>query len=466
MTRKIAHNTIMLYIRMILIMMISLYTSRIALEALGITDFGILNLVGGIVTLLSFLNASMVSTIQRFLTYELGRGDLDRLKLIFKTSLAVQFVLAILVIIIAETVGLWFLHTKVVIPYERFEAALWVYHFSILTCIISIISAPYSALIISYERMSAFAYISILEVLFKLFIAFGILYIAFDKLKIYIVLSCLVQLIIRIVYGIYCKRFETVKGKLCWNSNIFKEIIHFTSWNTLGSIAYVVLTQGINVVLNLFFGPVVNAARAIAMQVQSAITQFYMSFQTAVNPQITKSFAKNDFGYVNNLIIKSAMFSLFLLYFIALPIYLQTDVILKIWLKTVPEYTTVFIKFTILIGIIESTSSSIMTVVRAIGHMKIYQIVISNILMLSIPIIYILLKFYPEPIIAYIIWLNMVIIAQVFRIVLLNKMMKFQWKRFLQEVYIRGGVVVIGGAIIPILLKRVFEVYDLITFIF
>ena len=447
MTRKIAHNTIMLYIRMILIMMISLYTSRIALEALGITDFGILNLVGGIVTLLSFLNASMVSTIQRFLTYELGRGDLDRLKLIFKTSLAVQFVLAILVIIIAETVGLWFLHTKVVIPYERFEAALWVYHFSILTCIISIISAPYSALIISYERMSAFAYISILEVLFKLFIAFGILYIAFDKLKIYIVLSCLVQLIIRIVYGIYCKRFETVKGKLCWNSNIFKEIIHFTSWNTLGSIAYVVLTQGINVVLNLFFGPVVNAARAIAMQVQSAITQFYMSFQTAVNPQITKSFAKNDFGYVNNLIIKSAMFSLFLLYFIALPIYLQTDV-------------------TILIGIIESTSSSIMTVVRAIGHMKIYQIVISNILMLSIPIIYILLKFYPEPIIAYIIWLNMVIIAQVFRIVLLNKMMKFQWKRFLQEVYIRGGVVVIGGAIIPILLKRVFEVYDLITFIF
>ncbi|UVQ22999.1 hypothetical protein NXX60_01215 [Bacteroides thetaiotaomicron] len=207
-------------------------------------------------------------------------------------------------------------------------------------------------------------------------------------------------------------------------------------------------------------------ARAIAMQVQSAITQFYMSFQTAVNPQITKSFAKNDFGYVNNLIIKSAMFSLFLLYFIALPIYLQTDVILKIWLKTVPEYTTVFIKFTILIGIIESTSSSIMTVVRAIGHMKIYQIVISNILMLSIPIIYILLKFYPEPIIAYIIWLNMVIIAQVFRIVLLNKMMKFQWKRFLQEVYIRGGVVVIGGAIIPILLKRVFEVYDLITFIF
>ena len=435
----------MLYIRMILIMMISLYTSRIALEALGITDFGILNLVGGIVTLLSFLNASMVSTIQRFLTYELGRGDLDRLKLIFKTSLAVQFVLAILVIIIAETVRLWFLHTKV---------------------IISIISAPYSALIISYERMSAFAYISILEVLFKLFIAFGILYIAFDKLKIYIVLSCLVQLIIRIVYGIYCKRFETVKGKLCWNSNIFKEIIHFTSWNTLGSIAYVVLTQGINVVLNLFFGPVVNAARAIAMQVQSAITQFYMSFQTAVNPQITKSFAKNDFGYVNNLIIKSAMFSLFLLYFIALPIYLQTDVILKIWLKTVPEYTTVFIKFTILIGIIESTSSSIMTVVRAIGHMKIYQIVISNILMLSIPIIYILLKFYPEPIIAYIIWLNMVIIAQVFRIVLLNKMMKFQWKRFLQEVYIRGGVVVIGGAIIPILLKRVFEVYDLITFIF
>lgn len=466
MTRKIAHNTIMLYIRMILIMMISLYTSRIVLEALGITDFGILNLVGGIVTLLSFLNASMVSTIQRFLTYELGRGDLDRLKLIFKTSLAVQFVLVILVIIIAETVGLWFLHTKVVIPYERFEAALWVYHFSILTCIISIISAPYSALIISYERMSAFAYISILEVLFKLFIAFGILYIAFDKLKIYIVLSCLVQLIIRIVYGIYCKRFETVKGKLCWNSNIFKEIIHFTSWNTLGSIAYVVLTQGINVVLNLFFGPVVNAARAIAMQVQSAITQFYMSFQTAVNPQITKSFAKNDFGYVNNLIIKSAMFSLFLLYFIALPIYLQTDVILKIWLKTVPEYTTVFIKFTILIGIIESTSSSIMTVVRAIGHMKIYQIVISNILMLSIPIIYILLKFYPEPIIAYIIWLNMVIIAQVFRIVLLNKMMKFQWKRFLQEVYIRGGVVVIGGAIIPILLKRVFEVYDLITFIF
>ncbi|WP_172556783.1 MATE family efflux transporter [Bacteroides thetaiotaomicron] len=321
-------------------MMISLYTSRIALEALGITDFGILNLVGGIVTLLSFLNASMVSTIQRFLTYELGRGDLDRLKLIFKTSLAVQFVLAILVIIIAETVGLWFLHTKVVIPYERFEAALWVYHFSILTCIISIISAPYSALIISYERMSAFAYISILEVLFKLFIAFGILYIAFDKLKIYIVLSCLVQLIIRIVYGIYCKRFETVKGKLCWNSNIFKEIIHFTSWNTLGSIAYVVLTQGINVVLNLFFGPVVNAARAIAMQVQSAITQFYMSFQTAVNPQITKSFAKNDFGYVNNLIIKSAMFSLFLLYFIALPIYLQTDVILKIWLKTVPVFTT------------------------------------------------------------------------------------------------------------------------------
>lgn len=310
--KRIAKNTLLLYIRMLFIMVVSLYTSRIVLATLGISDYGIYNVVGGIVIMLSFLNGAMSSATQRYLTFELGKGNFSRFQSVFSTTIQIHVLLSLCIILLAETIGLWFLLNKMQIPVNRLTASIWVYQCSIITAVISIMSVPYNAAVIAHERMSAFAYISVLEVALKLIIVILLPMINCDRLITYSLLIMLVQLLIRLCYSIYCNRhIKEAKYKHRYERNLMKEIFSFAGWSFVGHFASVMHTQGVNVLLNMFFGPIVNAARGIAVQVQMAVFQFCGNFQTALNPQITKTYAQGDLESMNRLIYRSTRFSFF-----------------------------------------------------------------------------------------------------------------------------------------------------------
>lgn len=311
--KRIAKNTLMLYIRMLFMMGVSLFTSRVILETLGVEDFGIYSVVGGIITMFAFINGGMVSATQRFITFEIGKGNVEKLKSVFSTSLQIHALISLIIILLGETVGLWFLYEKMVIPEARMDAAMWVYQCSIIACVVNIMSIPYNADIVAHEKMSAFAYISIVEVSLKLIIVYLLLLSPWDKLIVYAILLLLVQFSIRFVYSHYChKHFEETNYKHQWNKPLLYEMISFAGWSFWGSLSVVLYTQGLNMLLNVFFGPVVNAARGIAVQVQSAVQQFTTNFQMALNPQITKNYAVGDLDQMHSLMFRSARFSFFL----------------------------------------------------------------------------------------------------------------------------------------------------------
>ena len=308
--KRIAKNTLLLYIRMLFLMVVSLYTSRVVLNALGVEDFGIYNVVGGVVAMFSMLSGSLSAAITRFITYELGTGNKENLKKIFSSSVTIQIGLAVLIALLAEAVGVWFLNVKMNIPDARMVAANWVFQFSILTFAINLISVPYNASIIAHERMSAFAYISILEAIGKLAIAFLITVSPMDRLIFYSLLMCAVALLVRLVYGYYCKKhFEECTYHFLWDKELLKRMFGFAGWNFIGASSAVLRDQGGNVVINLFCGPVVNAARGIASQVNTAVHGFVSNFMTALNPQITKSYASGNRDYMMTLIFQGAWLS-------------------------------------------------------------------------------------------------------------------------------------------------------------
>ena len=353
--KRIAKNALLLYFRMLFMMLVSLYTSRVVLATLGVEDFGIYNVVGGVITMFSFFNGAMSSSTQRYITFELGRGDFDQLQKVFQTSVNIHLLVALLILFLGETIGLWFFYEKMVIPASRMTAAFWVYQFSIITMMVMIVSVPYNAAIIAHEKMSIFAYISILEVLLKLGIVYLLYLTRSDKLIMYAALLCATQLLIRIVYGHYCScHFKEVRYYWGWDLKLFKEMLYFGGWNLWGGFATVLFSQGINILLNMFFGPFVNAARGIAVQVQGAVTQFSTNFQTALNPQITKSYALGDFTYMHSLIFRSSKFTFLLLAVISFPILLETEMILQLWLNMVPAYTVVFVRLMLCITIIDA----------------------------------------------------------------------------------------------------------------
>lgn len=392
---RIAKNSIMLYIRMLLTMLVSLYTSRIILQTLGVEDFGIYNVVGGVVAILSFLNASLSTASTRFLTFSLGEGNLQKLKEIFSVILLIHILMVLLIILLGETIGLWFVYNKLVIPENRLNAALWVYHSSILVTSISVISVPYNALIIAHERMNVFAYISILEVILKLAIVLFLTYIPGDKLIIYSLLILAVQIIIRLVYGYYCKiHFEESKVRASWNTLLVRKISVYAGWTLNGSLAVIGYTQGINILLNIFFTPVVNAARAIAVQVQSAIIQFVQNFQTAIKPQIIKSYATDNVEYLHSLMIASSKYGFYLMLLLAFPLFICINPILQFWLGFIPDYTANFVRIMLLIGILNPLGSTLIIAIHATGNIKKFQIYEGTSLLMVVPISYLLLKYF------------------------------------------------------------------------
>ena len=451
--KRIAKNTMLLYFRMIFMMGVQLYTSRVVLNTLGVNDYGIYNVVGGIVAMFGFLNSSMTASTQRYITFELGKGDIDRLKQVFTTSVSIHIFISLLVLMLGETIGLWFFYEKMVIPPDRVHSALIVYQMSIVTTMIAIMSYPFNADIVAHEKMSAFAYISILEATLKLLVVYVLVWGDFDKLELYAYLITLVQTFICLCYYVYCKRkFVETQINILFDKPLFKEMLRFAGWNMWGNLAAILMTQGLNLLLNVFFGPAVNAARAVSVQVQNAIHQFSNNFQMALNPQITKTYAVGDIENMHKLIFRSSKFTFFLLFTLCLPVFIETKWILEMWLKIVPDYTVVFLRIMILIMLIDSTSNPLMVSAAATGNVKKYQSIIGGQLLFVLPCAYIVLKLGGAPWAVFTVHLAICVIAYISRLLIIKPLINLQLRFFTKEVIFK--CLMVGGiaCIIPFMM--------------
>ena len=450
---RIAKNTMVLYVRMLFSLCVSLYTSRIILQVLGVEDFGIYSVVGGIITLFCFVNGGLINATQRYITFELGVGDKLKLSQVFCSAIQIHALLSIVIFILGESIGLYFLYEKMVIPPERLRAAMVVYQCSIVATIVNLMSVPYNADIVAHEKMSAFAYISIVEVVLKLVIVYLLLVLPGDNLINYAAMMLIVQLSIRIIYGAYCKRhFEETIYHHCVNKQIIKEMASFAGWSFWGNMAGILYTQGINMLLNVFFGPIVNAARGIAVQVQGVVQQFVSNFQMALNPQITKSYAVGDLTNMHKLMFRSAKFSFFLLYLLTLPILFETNFILSLWLSNVPNDTVVFTKLILMISLIYTTANPCVIANQATGKVKKYQSIVGGVLLLVLPFSYVALLFGAPAYSVFIIHFVVESLAQFFRMYLLEGLIKLPVKEYFKNIYAPIAATVLSSLVIPFLL--------------
>ncbi len=457
--KRIAKNTLLLYFRMLFMMVVSLYTSRVILNTLGVVDYGINNVVGGVIAMLGFLTASLGAASSRYITYDLGKGDMAVMKKTFGNILSIHFILAGIVLIIGETIGLWFMSTQLQIPSDRMTAAMWVYQFSIFSSILAVISVPYNATIIAHEKMSAFAYISIVDAVLKLLIVYLLVIIPYDKLIVYAILFFCIQAFDRIVYGIYCSRhFEETRTRFSYDGKLFKEIFAFAGWTMNGNLAYMGYTQGLNILLNIFFGPAVNAARGIAVQVQSVCQQFCTNFQMALNPQLTKSYAQGNIDDMHRLLIKSSKLSFYILFFIVLPLILEAEFVLKIWLGMVPEHTVTFLRLILVVGLLYTLSNPIIVSVHATGKLKKFQIIEGSMLLSIVPIAYILLKFFGiQPEYVFVVHIIVELFTQYARLRIVLPMISMPLYDYVRSVIIPILKVLVLSPIIPLVVYNVMQ---------
>lgn len=454
--RRIAKNTIYLYIRQIIILAISLYTSRVVLNSLGATDYGLYNVVGGVIVLFSFISNALSNSASRYIAYAIGANNPQEIRRTFGTFLSLYYCVAAGIIFLGETVGLWFVYNYLTIPPERFSASLWVYHFSIASVVMNLLYVPYNCLIIAYERMSAFAYISILEAVLKLCIALVLSVAPFDKLVFYAALVLALGVFIRFIYIFYCKRNFTESSSRCvWDKKLFVEISKYSGWVLFGSLAFTTYTQGLNVLLNIFFGPVVNAARGIAVQVQSATQNFIVGFQTAIYPQIIKSYAQNNLTRMYVLLHTVCKGSFFLFYIIALPFLLKTSTILELWLKNVPDYTVPFTCCILVFSMLRALTNEINHAVQATGKIKVYQLVDGLMGLAIMPISYIALKFFnANPVVVFIILVVVELLTVIARIQIGIPQIGDSINTFFKDVLLPVIFVASVGAMIPIIVSR------------
>lgn len=407
--KRIAKNTLFLYLRMGLVLVVSLFTTRVVLQALGVEDYGINNVVSGFVTMFAFLNTSMSNGVQRFYNFSLGKKNEYSITDVYNTALQIQIILSVILLFLLETFGLWYIHTQMVIPDERFSAALWVFHFSVLSLVLLVLQIPYSAAIMAYERMDYYAYLSIFDVMAKLGIAYAIKYAAIDKLILYGALNMIVSLICFFLYYGYSKhQFHELKTDLKIRKEIFQPMLSFSGWNVFGSFAYMIKGQGLNMLLNVFFGPVVNAARGISTMVMSAIQGFQANIVIAFRPQLVQSYAAGDNSRVLKLFYSLSKASFILLAMLSIPVIIEINYILHLWLgDTIPDYT---IQFTILVlvnMVISSLNTPVSQVVHATGKMKLYQIGTSTMVCAILPASWIFLKLGFDPVSVY--WVSLII---------------------------------------------------------
>lgn len=435
--KRIAYNTILLYIRMLFLVLISLYTSRVVLKVLGIEDYGINNVVAGIITVLSFITSSLSGASSRFITFALGKGDFFELKRVFNNIVCIHILFAITILIIGETIGLWFIINKLNIPENRQLAAFWVYQFSIITAMGSFISMPYNAAIIAHEKMSAFAYLTIGDAILKLVAVYLLTILPYDKLIMYAGMILCIQLFDFTIYIIYCNKMfpETKIKSYKIEKKTFKEIFAYAGWTMNGSLAVLGYTQGLNILLNIFFNPTINAARGIAVQVQGIVNNFSTNFQMAINPQLTKNYAAGDYNRMHELIILSSKFSVFLLLLICIPIILEIEIILKWWLNQYPEYACLFLRLILITSIQYSLANPIITSIHAVGQVKKFQLIEATLLLTIVPISYLFLKYFnttPESV--FIIHILIETITQIARIYIVLPQIKMKKKKYVNQV--------------------------------
>jgi O-antigen/teichoic acid export membrane protein len=448
-TARIAKNTLMLYFRQILIMLVSLYTVRVVLETLGAEDYGIYNVVGGVVVLFSFLNGAMTSATQRFLNYALGQNNTEEARNVYSLSFILYAFISLLIIILAETIGLWFLQTRLNIPAERKDAAFVVYQCSVAAVVIGLLRVPYHATIIAHERMSFFVVISVIESLLKLGTVFLLAAIRFDALIVYAFLVFIVGIITFFVYKFYCNRtFETARFRYCRDKRLLRRLADFSGWSILGGIAHIGSSQGTNILINIFTDVTANAAMAVATQVNSAVYSFVVNFQTAFNPQIIKSYATGDHVYFRRLLIMTSKISFYLLFIFFLPVYVNAEFILKLWLKDVPEYTVVFIRLILILSLIDAVSGPLWMSVQATGDIKKYQIIASCFTFANLPVslLFLMYGFSPEWIL--IIRICLEIIKLIWLVFYLQKKINFPVWALFTDVFVPMAVIsIISGGV-------------------
>lgn len=444
--KRIVKNSLFLYVRMLFLTILTLFTSRVVLEQLGVEDYGIYNIVGGIVTMLGFFNSSMSVATQRYMSYDIGRNDFKKLNKTFNSSLLIYIFIGLLIVILLETVGLWYVNNRLVFPPEKSFSVNVVYQFSILTFLVNLTQLPYNALILAREKMQVYTYVSFLDTGLKLLVLY-LLFLSENKLILYSGLVFAVTVIVQVVYHVYChKRFEETKINFTKDKKYLKELLSFSGWSLFGNIAGVARNQGINLVLNIFFGVLVNAAYGIAIQVQNAVGSFVANFQKAMNPQIIKSYANGQNKEALKLMSAGSKYSFFLMILFAVPLLMHTEYVLNLWLTKVPEHSVVFVKLAIVFALVESVSGPLMTMVQATGKVKWYQIIIGGLIFLNLPISYVLMKWNRTPEIFYYVMISIGLLSLIIRLFFLKNMIGLKISEFILKTIlpmIRVGLFII-----------------------
>lgn len=450
---RIVKNTGILYVRMLILMFLGFYTSRVVLNSLGVVDYGVYNVVGGIVAVFSILTTAMSGTTQRYITIALGENNINKLKETFSVGLSIHLIISLILFICIEILGLYFLYNYAVIPKDRLTAAFWVFQISTITAILTIINVPFNGTIIAHEKMSAFAFFSIIDVVTKLLICFILPYTSLDKLIVYACLLFISSIINFISMQIYCiKKFIEAKYKLSWNKGMFKSMFGMTSWFLIDKVAYIGFAQGVTLVTNIFFGPAVNAASGIASQGSNVISQFTQNFQVAVNPQITKSYANGDLENMHKLIIRSAKFSCFLLLYLIIPIFFEAEILLKLWLGNVPDHAVLYLKLSLITSLINAIINPLQTSNMACGRVRNYLLARNLILLLILPVTYFTYKFGGIPESSVIVNISMFTIAMIVGAKILQSQIQLKFSLFLHEIVLNITIITILSCIIPFLI--------------
>lgn len=449
---QIAKNTIFLYIRMIVMMLINLFASRVLLQALGVEDYGLYNVVGSMVIMFSIINGTLSAGSSRFLTYELGRGDFVRLKKTFSASFAMHCMVALLVLILAETIGLWYLNHKMVIPDSRLSAANWLYQFSIVSCMFSLTQVPYNATIIAHEKMGIYAWVGVCEAVYKLAVVYLVLFTDVkDKLVLYGVLVSGWNCTLQIFYRFYCsKHYHETRIQVVKDKSIYKNMLSFSMWDIIGSFCVTGNSQGINLLINMFFGVSLNAARAIAYQVESAITQFASNFMVAVQPQIVKRYAQGRLVDMNRLIFRSSRMAFALLLIVSLPVFMETDFILSLWLVNPPAYTVLFLKYILITQLMRIVNRPVIQAVHATGDIKMLNSLSGGIsLALQLPFVYLFYRLGQPVESCFWVIIAVYIICNYIELVCLKRKIAFSIGQYVCKVYIKCIVLALFAAILP-----------------
>lgn len=458
--KRILKNTVFLYIRMFVVIVISLFTVRVILKTLGIEDYGLYSVIGGVVTSLSFITSVLSNASQRFFSLCIAKGNIQLLRSTFSTMFTLYFVVCVVLFIIAETLGLWFVYDKMVFPPERSIAVFYMYQFSLCTFTISVLTSPFQALIISYERMNIYAYVSILEAVLKLIITYLLIILDFDKLILYSFLVLVITFFVNFIYIIYtCMHYSAARISVgTINVSIFKELFSYSSWTLIGTLAYMFNTQGFNIILNLFFGPLVNAAYAIGNQVRVVINQFSANFYTAVRPTLIKSYGRKDYNEAINLLEMSTKIIFSLLFIIILPLSIKIDLILQIWLGEVGEYMVDFVRLLLVWAIVLSISDPITTIIQAANKVKVYHLMVDGFTLISLPLIYFVCQYGLAPQSAFYISILTLIIAHIIRLFILkNTITSYSIIEYLKNVLLPIIYTTAGALSIVVFISNFFD---------